>query len=122
MTDRIVKAIVTSAIFALISSIAVSLIVTALLHFEIVGVVTSAKVLYAAFVIILFITSFIAARMVKSRGWLIGLGIAVVVIVLAMMHRLLGVESRLDLFFLIRSAATVLVASTGAVIGVNTRK
>lgn len=122
MTDRIVKAIVTSGIFALASSIVISLIMTTLLYFEIIGQSTSSKILYGAFVVILLITSFVVARIVGSRGLLIGLGIFGITILLTAMYRFIGVESGLGLTFLIRSAITALVACVGAVVGVNTSK
>ena len=120
MTDRIVKAVATSGIFATISGMLISLIMTALLYFEIIGVVTSSKILYGAFIIILLITSFIAARIACSRGLLIGLSIAGTTILLTAMYRFIGVESGLGFSFLIRSAIIVLVACMGAVVGVNT--
>ena len=122
MTDRIIKAVVTSGIFAASCSIVISLIMTTLLYFEIVGIVTVSKVLYGAFIIILLLTSFVAARIVSSRGLVIGLGIAGATILLSAMYRFIGVESGLGLAFLIRSAIIALVACTGAVVGVNTSK
>jgi len=111
-----------SGIFVLASSIVTSLIMIALLYFEIVGPVKNSKILYGAFVVILFIASFIAARTISSRGLLIGFGIAGVVILLSAMYRFIGVETGLGLAFLIRSAVTILVACSGAVVGVNTSK
>jgi putative membrane protein (TIGR04086 family) len=122
MTDRIVKAVMKSGIFAASSSIVISLIMTTLLYFELVEAATSSKILYGSFIIILLITSFVAARIVSSRGLLVGLVIAGVTILFSAMYRFIGVESTLGLAFLIRSAITVLVACVGAVVGVNTSK
>lgn len=122
MTDRIVKAVVTGGIFALVSSIAISLIMTSLLYFEIVGPVASSKILYGGFVVTLLITSFVAARIIGMRGLLIGIVISGVMILLSAMYKFIGVESQIGLAFLIRSAITALVACVGAVVGVNTSK
>ena len=122
MTDRVVKAIVTSGVFALASGVVMSLIVTALLYFEIIEPVTSSKILYGTFIIILLITSVVAARGVGSRGLLIGLGISGIMILLTAMYRFIGIESGIGLSFLIRSAIIALVACIGTVVGVNTSK
>ena len=122
MTDKLVKPIVTGIIFALISSLFISLIISSLLYFEIIDVSFAAKFLYGAFVVILFITSFVTARKVGSRGLLIGLGIAGGVIVLGALYRFIGIEAGIGLPFAIRSAVTVIVATAGAVAGVNTTR
>ena len=116
------KAMVRGGVFALASGMVMSLIMTTLLYFEIIGPVISAKVLYGAFILILLMTSFIAARIVGSRGLLIGLGISSVAILLTAMYRLIGVEAGIGLSFLIRSVIISLVACAGAVVGVNTSK
>lgn len=122
MTDRIVKAGVTGGIFALVTSIMCSLLMTSLLYFELVGSVTNSRILYGAFVVILLMTSFIVARMVGLRGLLIGIVISAIIILLSTMYRFIGVESGIGFTFLTRSVITALVACIGAVIGVNTSK
>ena len=122
MTDKLVKSVITGVIFALASSLFVSLIISSLLYFEIIGASLASKILYGAFVVILFITSFITARKVGSRGLIIGLGIAGVVILLGALYRFIGIEAGVGLSFAIRSAVTVLVATAGAVAGVNTTR
>jgi putative membrane protein (TIGR04086 family) len=122
MTDKLVKSVITSFVFALVSSLFVSLIIASLLYFEIVGIALAAKILYGAFVVILFITSFITARKIGSRGLLIGLCIAGGVILFGALYRFIGIEAGVGLPFAIRSAVISLVAIVGAVAGVNTAK
>jgi len=122
MTDKLVRSIITGVVFALVSSLFVSLIVASLLYFEILGVAIAAKILYGAFVVILFITSFVVARKIGSRGMLIGLSIAGGVILFGALYRFIGIEAEVGLPFAIRSAVTALVATVGAVAGVNTAK
>jgi len=122
MTDKLVKSVITGVVFALASSLLVSLIMSALLYFEIVGATLAAKILYGAYVIILFIASFVTARKVGSRGLIIGLSIAGAMILLGALYRFIGIEAEIGLPFAIRSAVTVLVATAGAVAGVNTTR
>ena len=122
MTDKLVKALATGIIFALVSSLFVSLIISSLLYFELISCTIASKILYGAYVVILFITSFVTARKVGSRGLFIGLGIAGVVIFLGALYRFIGIEVEVGLSFAIRSAVTVLVATAGAVAGVNTTR
>jgi len=120
MTDKLVKSVITGIVFALVCSLFISLIVSSLMFFEIIGATFAAKILYGAFIIILFITSFVVARKIGSRGIYIGLVIAGCVIVLGALYRFIGIEVGVGLPFLIRSLVTVLVATVGAVAGVNT--
>lgn len=122
MTDRIIRAVATSGIFAAVSSVVVSLLMTALLYFELAEIVVISKILYGAFVVILLMTSFVAARIIGSRGLLTGLSISGIVILFSVMYRLIGLESGLEFGFLGRSVVTVLAACGGTVVGVNTSK
>ena len=122
MTDKLVKSAVTGTIFALMSSLLISLIITLLLYFEIVGAGLASRFLYGGFVVILFITSFITARKIGSRGMFIGLGIAGLIILLGAMYRFIGIEVGIGLSFVIRMAVTLLIATAGSIAGVNTVK
>ena len=122
MTDKLVKSVATGVITALVSSLLVSLIITSLLYFEIVGVGFASKFLYAAFVVILFITSFVTARKIGSRGLFVGLGTAGLIVLFGVLYRFIGIEVGIGLSFVIRSAVTFIVAIVGAVAGVNTVK
>jgi len=122
MTHKSMRSAVTGIIFALVSSLLVSLIITTLLYFEIISVGITSKILYGAFVIILFIASFIIARKIGSRGLFVGLGIGIVIILFGAMYRFIGIEAGIGFPFLIRSAITLLVATAGSVAGVNTVK
>ena len=122
MTDKLVKSAITGIIFALVGSLLVSLIITALLYFEIISVGLASRILYGVFVIILFIASFITARKIGTRGLFVGLGIAGVIILLGAMYRFIGIEAGIGVSFAIRSAITLLIATAGSVAGVNTVK
>jgi len=122
MTDKLVKSVITGIVFALVSSLFVTLILASLLYFEIVGQALASKILYGAFVVILLITSFVTARMVGSKGLYIGLGIAGGLILLGALYRFIGIEAGIGMPFAIRSGVTVLVATAGAVAGVNTTR
>jgi len=122
MSGRLMKSVAKGVIFALMSSLFVSVIVTSLLYFEIIGVGLASKILYGAFIVILFIATFITARKVGSRGLFVGLGIGCAVILIGALYRFIGVETGVGLTFLIRSAVTLLVATASAVMGVNTVK
>ena len=122
MRDKIVKAVGISGIFALVSIFAVSLLMSTLLYFEILEVDIISKILYGAFVVILLITSFLAARTIGSRGLLIGFVITGILVVLSAMYRLIGIETGLDLAFLIKGAIILLVACIGSVVGVNSSR
>jgi len=122
MINKLVKSVAIGFIFALASSLLTSLIVTLLLYFEIVGVVLASRILYGAFVVILLIAAFVTARKIGSRGLFVGLGIAGGVILFSALYRFIGIESGIGLSFAIRSVITLLVATVGAVAGVNTVK
>jgi len=128
MTDKkiishnLVRSAAMGVIFALVSSLLASVIVTTLLYFEVIGIGLASKILYGVFVVILFIASFITARQVGSRGLFVGLGIGGVVILIGAMYRFLGVETGVGVTFLIRSAVTLLVSTASAVMAVNTVK
>lgn len=122
MTDKLVKSAVTGTIFALMSSLLISLIITLLLYFEIIEAGLASRFLYGGFVVILFITSFITARKIGSRGMFIGLGIAGLIILLGAMYRFIGIEVGIGLSFVIRMAVTLLIATAGSIAGVNTVK
>jgi len=122
MTDKLVKPVLKGIAFAVVAGLVVSLIVTLLLYFELMGVVLASKILYGAFSIILFMTAFITARKIGSRGLFVGLSLAGGVILLGTLYRLVGIETGLNLAFLVRSLITGLVAIVGAVLGVNTVK
>lgn len=122
MTEKIIKAIIKGVIFGSISSLVMSLIMTSLLYFEIINVATSTMISYGGFVVILFITAFITARCVGSKGLFIGIAMAGSVIVLSLLYRFLGIETGIGLTFIIRSGITLLVLTMGAVMGVNTAK
>jgi len=116
------KSAITGITFALVASLFLSLIITALLYFEIISVGLASRILYGAFVIILFIASFITARKISARGLFVGLGIAGVIILLGAMYHFIGIEAGIGLPFAIRSAITLVVAAAGSVAGVNTVK
>jgi len=122
MTNRKIKAlgVVGGMTFGICAVI--TLITSLLLYFEIMGLATVSKVLYAAFVIILLLFSFICARIVAFRGLFVGLAIGGGLVLLSLLYRLIGIESGLDMTFVIRSAIVLLVAVSGAVVGVNTVK
>jgi len=120
MTEKLVKPVIKGLAFALSLSLVIAVVVTLLLYFEVVGVPFAGKVLYGTFILILFVTSFMVARTIGSRGLLVGLGIAGFVIFIGAMYRLVGVESGLNLQFLIRSAITLLVSTFASIAGVNT--
>jgi len=122
MTEKLLKPILKGGAFAIGAGLAASLVVTLLLFFELMGVALAAKVLYGVFVFILFATAFITARKIGSRGLFVGLGLGGAVILLGIVYRLIGVEAGLNLAFLIRSVVTGLIATVGAVLGVNTVK
>ena len=122
MTHQLAKAAIIGITVALVGSLFASLIITALLYFEIVSVGLASKILYGLFVVILFIASLITARKIGSRGLFVGLGIGGVIILFGVMYRFIGIEVGIGLPFAIRSAITLLVAVAGSVAGVNTAK
>ncbi|MCL1990165.1 MAG: TIGR04086 family membrane protein [Defluviitaleaceae bacterium] len=122
MADKLVRSIAKGVVFGSVSSLLVSVVITLLLYIEIVGVVLASKMLYGAFVVILFIASFITARNMGSRGLFVGLGIGCVLMLFGALYRFLGIETGVGSTFLIRGAVTLLVAIAGAVIGTNTVK
>jgi len=122
MADKLMKSIAKSITFAVCTSLIISLLISLLIYFEIIGVDLASKILYAAFILIIFGTTFITARNVGSKGLVVGLVSAAIITVLSAMYRLVGVEIALDLAFTIRTLITFLVSIIGAVVGVNTVK
>lgn len=122
MTEKLVRAVVKGLVFALVCSLVVSVVVASLLYFEVIGISLASKILYGAFVVVLFISSFVIARQFGSRGLFVGFGIGCMIVLIGVLYRFIGIESGVGLSFLIRSAVTLLVATTGAVMGVNTVK
>jgi len=122
MTNKKIKALgVASAIMFGICAV-VSLIMSLFLYFEIIGITMVSKVLYAVFVAALLLFSFVCARIVEVRGLFVGLAIGTGLVVLSLLYRLIGIESGLNMTFVIRSGIVMLVTISGAVVGVNTVK
>jgi len=121
MTDKIRRSVITSGMFALVSSLLASLIITMLVYFEVVKITLALKILYGAFVSIVFMTSFISARKIATRGVVIGLVTASVFIAFSGLYHFRAMNG-LGLVFGIRSAITLVVATAGAIIGVNASK
>jgi len=122
MTDKIRQSVITSGIFTLVSSLLASLVITMLVYFEVVKITLALKILYGAFVSIVFMTSFISARKIATRGVVIGLVTASIFIAISGLYHFRAMDSGLGLAFGIRSAITLVVATAGAIVGVNTSK
>ena len=122
MTRKQVKALAVTAIIAFLVCSIATLIAALFLYFEVVSPALMSKVLYGVYIGTLLVFSFVCAKIVMSRGLLVGLAIALGVILFSLLHRLIGVEGHVGMSFFIRSAITMLVAVSGAVIGVNTVK
>lgn len=120
--ERRIKTVGTGLGIAFVIALLITIVVTLLLYIELLGVAGATRILYGGFITVLFFISFTTARQIGSRGLFVGLAIAGILIILSMMYRLIGVESSLNLAFLIRSGITLLVSTTGAVFGVNTVK
>jgi len=122
MMEKMLKAACVGVGFALVSAILLSLVVTSLLYFEVAGIVLMQKVMYVSFVMISFVVAFIASRIVRVRGLLVGLSVASVFIVFGLLYHMIGVEQSIGASFLIRSLVSLVVCLAGSVIGVNTVK
>lgn len=122
MTNQKIKALGVVSAMTLGICVIVSLIMSVFLYFEMIGLSTVSKVLYGTFVIVLLVFSFVCARIVGAKGLFVGLSIGLGLVLLSLLYRLIGVESGIGITFMIRNAVILLVAASGAVVGVNTVK
>lgn len=119
MTQKLGQALLYGLCFIVISILILGLLITTFAYFEWLSVSALEKLIYASYVAIFFMGSAVVAKQVSEKGWLIGLLIATVTILLSLLYYLIGVESPLTFKFIIRCVITLVICVTGGMIGVN---
>lgn len=119
MTQKLGRALLHGLAFIVISILILGLLITTFAYFEWFSIGILEKLIYAAFVAIFFIGTAIVAKHVAEKGWLIGLLMAAIVIVMSLLYYFIGIDSPLTFKFTIRCIITVVICVTGGMIGVN---
>lgn len=120
MTNKKIKALGIAGVTMFGIYAAMSLVMSVFLYFEIMGMTSVSKVLYGMFVVTLLLFSFLCARIVEVRGLFVGLALGLGFVFLSLLYRIIGVGNGISMTFMIRSGIVMLVAVSGAVVGVNT--
>ncbi len=119
MSEKLGKALLDGLAFIVISILIFGLLITTIAYFGWVSVGLLEKIIYGAFVITFFVGSAFTSKRFGEKGWLIGIGIATVMVLLSVLFYTIGVEAPLTLQFYIRSLITFVICITGGMIGVN---
>ena len=122
MTQKIGHALLASFSFISISILTLAIIITLFAYFEILQTSTISKLLYIAFVMIFFIGTLIVAKHVGEKGWLVGLAMTGILVLLNLLYHTIGIEASLNFRFLVRCFITLIICLTGGMIGVNLPK
>lgn len=119
MSEKLGKALLHGIAFIVISILILGLLITTFAYFEWISVGVLEKLIYASFVAIFFLGTAIISKNFAQKGWLIGLGVASVVVLLSLLFYTIGLDTSLTFKFFIRSLITFIVCITGGMIGVN---
>ena len=119
MTQKLGRALLQGLAFIVISILILGLLITTFAYFEWFSISILEKLIYASFVAVFFIGTTIIAKKVGEKGWLIGVLVAAVVILLSLMYQLIGIDSSLTFKFAIRCVITLVICLAGGMIGVN---
>jgi|GEM_PF-1685848 len=119
MSQKLSQGLISGFSFIGISIPTLALIITIFTYLEIFSTSTVSKLIYASFVVIFFLGTVIIAKHFGKKGWLIGLIIATMLIVLKLLYYTIGLESSLSFKFLIRCCITLVICLTGGMVGVN---
>lgn len=119
MSEKLGKALLHGIAFIVISILILGLLITTFAYFEWISVGVLEKLIYASFVAIFFIGTAIISKNFAQKGWLIGIGVATVVVLLSLLFYTIGIDTSLTFKFFIRSLITFIVCITGGMIGVN---
>lgn len=119
MSEKLGKALLHGIAFIVISILILGLLITTFAYFEWISVGMLNKLIYASFVAVFFIGTALISKKFAQKGWLIGIGVATVMVLLSLLFYTIGVEAPLTFKFFIRSLITFVVCITGGMIGVN---
>lgn len=119
MSERLGKALLHGIAFIVISILILGLLITTLAYFEWISVGVLEKLIYGSFIATFFIGTAIISKGFAQKGWLIGMGVATVMVLLSMLFYTIGIDAPLTFKFVIRSIITAVVCVAGGMIGVN---
>ena len=119
MTQKLGKSLLYAFILTLISICIFSLIITTLAYFEVVSIDLIEKMIYFSYMIIFFFSAMFAAKIMQSKGWLVGGIFALTLIFLSALYHLIGVEHGLNTAYFIRSLLILVLCTAGGMLGVN---
>ncbi len=119
MSEKLGKALLDGLAFIVISILIFGLLITTIAYFGWVSVGLLGNIIYAAFVITFFTGTAIISKKFAEKGWLIGICVASVMVLLSLLFYTIGVDAPLNLQFYIRSIITFVICIAGGMIGVN---
>lgn len=119
MSERLGKAVLHGIAFIVISILILGLLITTLAYFEWISVGVLEKLIYGSFIVTFFIGTAIISKGFAQKGWLIGVAMATIMVLLSTLFYTIGIDAPLTLKFAIRSIITIVVCVAGGMIGVN---
>lgn len=122
MTQNLGRAFLVGLAFIVISILVLGLIITTFAYFEWFSMGMIDKLIYFAFVLVLFIGTVLVAKIVQEKGWLIGLVMSAIFIFLTLLYYWIGVDAPLSFKFFIRCVITLVICMAGGMVGVNLPK
>ncbi|HAX73707.1 MAG TPA: TIGR04086 family membrane protein [Firmicutes bacterium] len=119
MSQNLGKAVLIGLAFIVSSILILGLIITMFAYFEWFSIGVIEKLVYMTFVLSLFLGTSISAKIVSEKGWLIGLMMGGLFVILTALFYTIGVDAGLTFKVLIRCLIALVICLTGGMVGVN---
>ncbi len=119
MSQKLGRALLYGFGFTLFSILILSLIITSIAYFEWVSVSVIEKIIYVCSMGIFFLSAMITAKIIATKGWMVGGLFGLLLVVCTALYQLIGLDASLTLEFLIRGLIVLVVSVSGGMIGVN---
>ncbi len=119
MSQKLGRALLYGFGFTLFSILILSLIITSIAYFEWVSVSVIEKIIYVCSMGIFFLSAMITAKIIATKGWMVGGLFGLLLVVCTALYQLIGLDASLTLEFLIRGLIVLVDSVSGGMIGVN---
>ncbi|MGL4335434.1 MAG: TIGR04086 family membrane protein [Turicibacter sp.] len=119
MSQKLGRALLIGLAFIVISILVLGLIITTFAYFEWFSIGVLDKLIYFTFVMVLFLGTAIVAKSVQEKGWLIGIIMSTLMIILTLLFNTIGIDAGLSFKFVIRCVIILVICITAGMVGVN---
>ncbi|MDE5976964.1 MAG: TIGR04086 family membrane protein, partial [Turicibacter sp.] len=113
MSKKLGTALLHGSAFIVISILIFGLLITTFAYFEWISVSVLNKLIYVAFVAPFFVGTALISKKVEQKGWLVGICVATVIVLLSLLFYTIGIEAPLTFKFFVRSLITFIICITG---------